>query len=143
MVQAAAFASLPPRQLRELLADEDFRELIEAEREQLALTPEEWQREMELDNRQAIERALADGRVSIVGQLLRLGLALPALAKQAGGRRAAERALRGLEDEAEEYEDEELDDEAWLATVPVVEADPVSPESSDLGTRMFPRNPMA
>ena len=45
--------------------DEDFRDLIEAEREQLALAPEEWQREMDGANRQAIERALADGRVSI------------------------------------------------------------------------------
>ena len=106
--------------------DEDFRELVEAEREQLALPPEEWQREMDGANRQAIERALADGRVSIVGQLLRLGLALPALAKQASGRKVAERALRELdEDPADEFdEDEELDDEAWLATVPVVEADP-------------------
>ena len=127
MVRAAAFASMPPAQLRQLLADdEDFRELVEAEREQVALPPEEWQREMDGANRQAIERALADGRVSIVGQLLRLGLALPALAKQAGGRKVAERALRELdEDPADEYdEDEELDDEAWLATVPVVEADP-------------------
>ena len=61
------------------------------------MPPEEWQREMDGANRQAIERALADGRVSIVGQLLRLGLALPALAKRAGGRKAAEQSLRGLE----------------------------------------------
>ena len=86
VVRAAAFASMPPAQLRRLLADdEDFRELVEAEREQLALPPEEWQREMDGAKRQAIERALADGRVSIVGQLLRLGLALPALAKNAAG----------------------------------------------------------
>ena len=100
VVRAAAFASLPPAQLRQLLADdEDFRELVEAEREQLALPPEEWQRQMDGANRQAIERALADGRVSIVGQLLRLGLALPALAKQAGGRKVAEPALRELEED--------------------------------------------
>ena len=55
---------------------------------------------MELANLQAIERALADGRVSIVGQLLRLGLALPALAKSAAVRRAAKRTLRGLREEA-------------------------------------------
>lgn len=38
MVRAAAFASLPSAQLRELLATgKDFRELVGAEQEQLAL----------------------------------------------------------------------------------------------------------
>ncbi len=128
LVQAAAFASLPAAQLRQWLAtDEDFRELIEAEREQLALAPEEWQRELALDNRQAIERALADGRVSIVAQFLRLGMALPALAGSAAGRKAASDALRDVADaelEDDERDAEELDDEDWLARLPVVEPDP-------------------
>ena len=70
-----------------------------------------------LPNRQAIERALADGRVSIVGALLRLGLALPALAKNAAGRKAAARALRDLDDDKDEREDDE-DDEASSTTRP-------------------------
>jgi hypothetical protein len=127
LVRAAAFASLPPAQLRHLLAtDEDFCELVEAEREQLALSRDEWFKELELDHRQAIERALADGRVSIVGHLLRLGMALPALAGSGDGRKAAGAALRRVA-EAElddERDEEELDDAEWLATLPVVEPEP-------------------
>jgi hypothetical protein len=95
VVRAAASAALPPARLRELLDDEDFRDLIEAEREQLALAPEERQRVMDGANRQAIERALADGRVSIVAQLLRLRQALPALAKSAAGRPTTALAFGG------------------------------------------------
>ena len=102
MVQAAAFASMPPRQLRELLDDEDFRELVEAEREQLALAPEEWQREMELDNRQAIERALADGRVSIVGQLLRAWARLAGAGEERGRAQGGRADAARLEEEAED-----------------------------------------
>ena len=127
VVQAAAYASLPVGQLRQWLAtDEDFRELVEAEREQLALSREDWFKELELDHRQAIERALADGRVSIVGQLLRLGVALPALAGSPAGRKAASDALRAVADGEldDERDEEELDDAEWLASVPVVEPEP-------------------
>ena len=127
VVEAAAFASLPAAQVRDWLAtDEDFRELVEAEREQVQLSQEDWQRELELDNRQAIARALADGRVSVVAQLLRLGLALPGLAGSAAGRKAAGDALRRVEDAelADGRDEEELEDEEWLARVPVVEAEP-------------------
>ena len=127
VVEAAAFASLPAAQVRDWLAtDEDFRELVEAEREQVQLSQEDWQRELELDNRQAIARALADGRVGVVAQLLRLGLALPGLAGSAAGRKAAGDALRRVEDAelADGRDEEELEDEEWLARVPVVEAEP-------------------
>ena len=64
--------------------------------------------------------------MSIVGQLLRLGLALRALASSAGGGGAADAALHGIEeDAADEFgEDDWPDDAAWLETVPVVEGDP-------------------
>ena len=131
MAGAAAYASMPLAQLRQLMSeDADFRELYDAEVEQAALTPEERRRRMDLQNRQAIERALADGRVSIIGALLRLDLGLPALAKNAAGRKAAAEALRDLDDGKDEREDDEddnengLDDETWLASLPVVEADP-------------------
>jgi hypothetical protein len=127
VVEAAAFATLPAGQLRQWLAmDEDFRELVEAEREQLALSREAWLRELELHHRQAIVRALADGRVSIVGQFLRLGVALPTLGGSAAGRKAASDPLRQVAEAeiADERDEEELEDEEWLARLPVVEAEP-------------------
>ena len=130
MAGAAAYASMPLARLRQLMSeDADFRELYDAEVEQAGLTPEERHRRMDLQNRQAIERALADGRVGIIGALLRLDLGLPALAKSAAGRKAAAQAPRDLDDDKDERDDDEddedgLDDEAWLATLPVVESDP-------------------
>ncbi|MFO1157223.1 MAG: hypothetical protein U1E60_00125 [Reyranellaceae bacterium] len=48
-----------PVELRQLLAnDEDFRELIEAERQQLALPPEEWRRQRDGAKREMIKRTL-------------------------------------------------------------------------------------
>ena len=62
-----------------------------------------------------------------MAQFLRLGMALPALAGSAAGRKAASDALRDVADaelEDDERDAEELDDEDWLARLPVVEPDP-------------------
>src|SRR5215218_668150 len=96
LAAAAAFASMPVAALRRLDAeDEDFRELRAWEADRAAEPPEGWVQRMELLTRQAIERALADGRVSTVNALLRVGLVLPSLAATSKGRAAAQQALRG------------------------------------------------
>jgi hypothetical protein len=132
LAAAAAFASMPVAELRRLDAqDADFRELRAWEADRAAEPPEPWARRMELLTRQAIERALADGRVSTVNALLRVGLALPSLVASPGGRAAAQRALCGRLTEDDEAEDDDSDGDleqnddpdAWPAETPVVEAD--------------------
>jgi hypothetical protein len=121
---AAAFAAIPLEVLRRLDAeDADFQALRDAEIARARLPADGWARRMELLTRQAIERALADGKVSTVNALLRTGLVLPALAAPPSprARAAAATALAALEDEPEPAEtEEEPEPPAW----PPVEADP-------------------
>jgi hypothetical protein len=130
--QVALQAGLTLATVRELVADADFQVARDAEAAILALDPAAWERRMEGMMRQAAERALVDGKVSTLNLLLRARLALPAVAAKArspGARAAAQRAVAELDDpEADDAALEEADDEpdpdAWLADVPVVEADP-------------------
>ena len=125
---AAAFAGIPLAVLRRLDAeDSDFQELYQAEIARARLPPEGWARRMELLTRQAIERALADGKVSTVNALLRTGLVLPDLvappSPQARARLA--RTLAALEEEATEAPSAaEAEAEPAAATPPPIEADP-------------------
>lgn len=94
---AAAFAGIPLPVLRRLDAeDADFQALRDAEIARAALPADAWARRVELLTRQAVERALADGKVSTVNALLRLGLAFPAFAAQDGSPQARAAAVTAL-----------------------------------------------
>jgi hypothetical protein len=134
---AAYQAGLAPAALREAAADPDFQEARDDEAALLALDAAAWERRMEGLVRQAAERALLDGRVSTLNLLLRARLQLPTLAWAAGADRGrAQRAIRDLaeagndeddepdEDGSDEAGAEAEDPDAWLADVPVVEAQP-------------------
>ena len=124
---AAAFAAIPPTVLRRLDAeDADFQALRDTEIARAALPAEAWARRMELLTRQAIERALADGKVSTVNALLRTGLVFPALAAPAApmARAAVTAAIATLgtdEEDVTANEDEAL---TSAASPPAPEAAP-------------------
>ena len=119
---AAMQAGMTTDALRQREAEPDFQVVREAEEALLALDSAAWERRMDGQMRQAAERALIDGRVSTVNLLLKARLNLTSV--------TGKRAPRDLDDDKDEREDDEdddedgLDDEAWLATVPVVESDP-------------------
>ena len=88
----------------------------------MALNSAAWEQRMDGQKRQAAERALIDGRVSTVNLLLKARLNLTSVTG-----RPAPRSDEDDKDERDDDEDDDedgLDDEAWLASLPVVESDP-------------------
>ena len=127
--RAAVQAGIELDQLEDLLREPAFHRLQDEELRQIGLPDDEWLKAARIEVRQAAERALADGKVSTLNWFLRMSLDLPAMTAAGRPARAvaqAEVAARAYDedDDPPDDEDEEPDPDAWLADVPVVEADP-------------------
>lgn len=99
--QAAGWADLPSATIEGLRGEAGFQEQIRSEVDLLAMSDEAWAERLKGQVRQAVERALAEGKVSTVNLLLRTSFALPALAKGGpAGRAAAAAVLAGAAEPA-------------------------------------------